>query len=433
MEIKVIGSGYVGSTLAASLADLGHLVTAIDIDEDVVAAINDGRAPIHEPGLDELIAEHAGTTLRATTTYDSVADADVTFLAIQTPAREDGSIDTGVLEAAAEMTGEALANSGDHHLVVAKSTVVPPALADVRAALRRGLGEDLATDDTGLVAFGTNPEFLREGTAVEDFTHPDKLVVGTDVDWAHERLEAVFEPLLERHDAPVVRTDPETAMMIKYANNAFLAAKVSLINDLGNVCKEFSLDAYEVADAIGLDHRISEHFLRSGLGWGGSCFPKDTAALIAAAQEAGYDPAMLTAAVEVNDRQPERLLDILASHVDLEGARIAVLGLAFKPGTDDVRHSRAIPVIEGLLDRGADVVAYDPVATDNMRERFPDIEYAGSAAEALSGADGAAVVTGWDEFRALDAEFDAMTSPVVVDGRRIVEPTDELIYEGLTW
>ena len=433
MEINVIGSGYVGSTLAASLADLGHHVTAIDIDEDVVAAINDGRAPIHEPGLGELIAEHAGTTLRATTTYDSVADTDVTFLAIQTPAREDGSIETEILEAAAEMTGEALTESGDRHLVVTKSTVVPPALSHVRAALRRGLGEELATDDTGRVAFGTNPEFLREGTAVEDFAHPDKLVVGTDVDWARERLEAVYAPLLERHDAPVVRTDPETAMMIKYANNAFLAAKVSLVNDLGNVCKEFGIDTYEVADAIGLDHRISDQFLRSGLGWGGSCFPKDTAALIAAAREAGYDPAMLTAAIEVNDRQPERLLDLLASHVDLEGARIAVLGLAFKLGTDDVRHSRAVPVIEGLLERGATVVAYDPVATDNMRVRFPDVEYADSAAEALSDADGAAIVTGWDEFAALDEEFDTMAAPLVVDGRRIVDPTADVIYEGLTW
>ena len=434
MRINVVGSGYVGTTLASSLAALGHEVTAIDIDPDVVATINGGRAPIHEPGLDDLVAEHAGDRLRATTEYDAVADADVTFLAIQTPSREDGGIDTGALAAAARSTGEALAGGTDRHLVVVKSTVVPPAVADVREALAAGLGEPLATEgQDGRVAFGTNPEFLREGSAVEDFRAPDKLVFGTDVQWAGDLLDDVYAPITAEHDAAVIHTDPETGMMIKYANNAFLAAKVSLINDLANACKEFGIDAYEVADAIGLDGRIGERFLRSGLGWGGSCFPKDTNALIAAAEAAGYEPAMLNAAVEVNDRQPERLLDLLASYVDLDGARVAVLGLAFKPGTDDVRNSRAVPVIEGLHERGAEVVAYDPVAMDNMRELVPDVTYAESAAAALDGADGALLVTDWDEFAALDAEFDAMADPVVIDGRRGVEPREGITYEGLTW
>ncbi|MXR40804.1 nucleotide sugar dehydrogenase [Halobaculum sp. WSA2] len=433
MRINVVGSGYVGTTLAASLADLGHEVTAIDIDEEIVAALNDGRAPIHEPELDDLVAEHAGDRLRATTSYDDVPEADVTFLAIQTPSREDGSIDTGALCAAAEMTGEALAEGSDRHLVVVKSTVAPPSLPEVADALEKGLGEALAGDGGNRVAFGANPEFLREGTAVSDFREPDKLVFGTTVEWAAELLDDVYAPLLAEHDAPIVRTDPATAMMIKYANNAFLAAKVSLINDLGNVCKEFGVDTYEVAEAIGLDDRIGERFLRSGLGWGGSCFPKDTNALITAAEATGYVPAILNAAVEVNDRQPERLVDLLQDEVDLAGARIAVLGLAFKPGTDDVRNSRAIPVIEALQKRGAAVVAYDPVATENMREHFPDLEYADSATDALTGADGAAVVTDWDEFAALDSEFDAMADPVVVDGRRVIERREGLTYEGLTW
>ncbi|WP_435063662.1 UDP-glucose 6-dehydrogenase AglM [Halobaculum sp. EA56] len=433
MRINVVGSGYVGTTLAASLADLGHEVTAIDIDEAVVAALNDGRAPIHEPGLDELVAEHAGGRLRATTSYDDVPAADVTFLAIQTPSREDGSIDTGALRAAAETTGEALAGGDDRHLVVVKSTVAPPSLPGVADALATGLGEPLAGDGADRVAFGANPEFLREGTAVSDFREPDKLVFGTDVDWADELLDDVFAPLLAEHDAPVVRTDPATAMTIKYANNAFLAAKVSLINDIGNACKAFGVDTYEVAEAIGLDDRIGERFLRSGLGWGGSCFPKDISALISSAEGEGYSPPMLRAAVEVNDGQPARLVAMLADHVDLDGARIAVLGLAFKPGTDDVRNSRAIPVIEALRERGATVVAYDPVATENMRERFPDLEYADSAADALDGADGAAVVTDWDEFAALDSEFDAMADPVVVDGRRVIERREGITYEGLTW
>jgi len=440
MRVTVVGSGYVGTTLAACLADAGHDVTAVDIDQDVVDALNDGRAAIHEPGLDDLLAEHAGDRLRATTEYDGVPDADVTFLAIGTPSREDGSIDLGPLTAAAEMTGEAIAGGSersaaagdpeDRHLVVVKSTITPPGVREVREALRAGAG-----DAADRVELATNPEFLREGSAVDDFQHPDKLVFGADSDWATDRLEALYEPLLDATDGdvPVIRTDPETAVMIKYANNAFLASKISLANDLGNVCKRFGIDAYEVMDAVGLDDRIGARFLRSGVGWGGSCFPKDVDAIRAAAREAGYEPPMLDAAVAVNDGQPERMLELLDSHVDVAGERVAVLGLAFKPGTDDTRNSRAIPIVEGLRARGAEVVGYDPVATDAMRERFPDLAYADSAAAALEGAAAALVVTDWDEFAALDEAFDAMADPVVIDGRRIIERRDGLTYEGLTW
>ncbi|WP_306059296.1 UDP-glucose 6-dehydrogenase AglM [Natronococcus wangiae] len=428
MDISVIGSGYVGTTIATCLPELGHDVTAIDIDEAIVEALNQGRSPIDEPGLDELLAEHAEDRLEATTSYDAVPASDVTFLAIGTPSNDDGSIDLTALEAAAEATGEALADKSERHLVVVKSTVTPTSIEDViEPAVRRG------ADGNENVEVGVNPEFLREGSAVADFTHPDKLVFGTNSEWAMDELRAVFEPLLEDHDAHVVETDPQTASMIKYANNAFLAAKISLVNDLGNVCKEFDLDAYEVMDAIGLDDRISEQFLRSGVGWGGSCFPKDVNAIIAAARAEGYDPTLLEAAVDVNDRQPERMLELLADHVDLDGARIAVLGLSFKPRTDDVRNSRAIPTIELLRERGAEIVAYDPVAIERMRERFPGLEYADSAADALEGADGTVVVTDWDEFATLDEEFDAMASPVVVDGRRIIRRRDGIAYEGLTW
>jgi len=916
MRVTVVGSGYVGTTLAACLADAGHDVTAVDIDPDVVAAINDGHAAIHEPGLDDLLAEHAGDRLRATTEYESVPDADVTFLAIGTPSNEDGSIDLGALSAAAEMTGEALAAGGegagpsvatpdDRHLVVVKSTITPPGVGRVREALLEGAG-----DAADRVELATNPEFLREGSAVDDFQHPDKLVFGTESEWATERLEELYEPLLAAtdSDAPVIRTDPETAVMIKYANNAFLASKISLANDLGNVCKRFGIDAYEVMDAVGLDDRIGAKFLRSGVGWGGSCltgdqrvlakddegtrfltfeeffdryvdedaahvddvavlsydkegnstfkpvlgatrrdyddelrriqtkmskevtvtedhpmlvvegndlvvreagsltetdqlpvqtnvsvdpvshfdlieliaddpnfptdevylkpdfdlsdrkdhlrnvldgynrrhsydrvhefcrnnylsldvfleyedeiefdrkalslyttrgggqtyvpaivsadeafwrfigyyiseghvnddesghgsttrrrvalsfhptdepecvsdvesyfeslgirhmtrqretttqievssrifarflerlgcgtgsytaalpdavyqepeshrkavlsglfrgdghiaypshsnavvyeygsvseeliagmqlllhsigiipsyktstsakstkpahflrvssseqidqlkelfldtdiakidrrldnyakqiaptghtdggshtavrvrdietvdldepisvyslevdddhtfvttdgiavhncFPKDVDAIRAAARDAGYEPALLDAAVAVNDGQPERMLELLDAHVEVAGKRVAVLGLAFKPGTDDIRNSRAIPIIEGLQARGADVVGYDPVATENARERFPDIEYADSAAAALDGASAALAVTDWDEFAALDDAFDAMADPVVIDGRRVIDRREGLTYEGLTW
>jgi UDPglucose 6-dehydrogenase len=282
-----------------------------------------------------------------------------------------------------------------------------------------------------------NPEFLRMGTAVADFLDPGKVVFGVDGDdRALDAMRTVYGPLLSAAgDPPVVETGVREAEMIKYANNAFLASKVSLINDVGNVCKELGVDTYEVAEAIGLDDRIGAKFLRSGLGWGGSCFPKDTAAIVAAAREAGYDPPVLNAAVEVNDRQPERLLSLLDRHVDVAGKRVAVLGLAFKPGTDDVRETRALPVIEGLRDRGADVVAYDPVAVESMREAHPDlgIDYAASAADALDGAAACAVVTDWPEFGDIDRAFDAMATPVVVDGRRVVERREGIVYEGLTW
>jgi UDPglucose 6-dehydrogenase len=432
MKVSIVGSGYVGTTVAGCFADLGHEVVAIDVDEDVVAAVNDGRAPIHEPGLDELIAEYGGDRLRATTDYAAVRDTEVTVLALPTPSNDDGSIDRSIVTQGAESVGAALAETDGDHLVVVKSTVVPgtteevlvPALEDA-AETTVGEGVDVAT----------NPEFLREGSAVSDFLAPDKIVFGAAKEDAVEILRSLFEPLVADADPepPVVETGIREAEIIKYANNAFLAAKVSLINEIGNVCKEYGIDAYEVAEAIGFDDRIGAKFLRSGVGWGGSCFGKDTAAIIAAARDRDYDPAMLEAAVEVNDRQPQRLLGLLDDHVDVAGDRAAVLGLSFKPGTDDVRDSRAIPVIEGLLDRGANVAAYDPVATDSMRERFPDVEYAPSPVEALDGAVAALVVTDWDEFAALDEEFDAMDRPVVVDGRRIVERRDGITYEGLTW
>jgi UDPglucose 6-dehydrogenase len=431
MNVGIVGSGYVGTTVAACFAELGHRVTNVDVDESVVETIEAGQSPVDEPRLDELLARHGGDRLRATTDYAALRDTDAVFLALPTPSNEDGSVDASYVEAGAESLGSVL-TTGEYPVVAVKSTVVPGVVEErVLDALESASGL-VAGEDFGLA---TNPEFLREGSAVDDFLDPDKVVFGTmdGDDRSLDRLRAVFDPLVERSDAAVVETGTREAMMIKYANNAFLAAKVSLINELGNVCKEYGVDAYEVADAIGLDDRIGAKFLRSGVGWGGSCFPKDVAALVAAARERGYEPELLQAAVNVNDRQPGRLLALLDRHVDVAGERVAVLGLAFKPHTDDVRNSRSIPVVEGLSERGAHVVAYDPVAAENMRERFPDLDCADSAAAALDGASAAVVVTDWPEFADLDAEFDAMATPVVVDGRRIVERRDGIVYEGLTW
>lgn len=431
MNVSIVGSGYVGTTVAACLTDIGHDVWNIDIDEDVVESLNNGVAPIYEPGLGELIERYGGGRLQATTDYSVLAETDVTFLALPTPSNPDGSIDLTAMKQGAKSVGEILATKDDYHVVVVKSTVIPgTADEELLPILESASGKKEGTD-FGVVV---NPEFLREGSAVDDFMEPDKIVIGSDGDGrALDRLADLYEPIVVQWDVPVVETARREAEMIKYANNAFLAAKVSLINDLGNICKEFGVDAYEVADAIGRDDRIGEQFLRSGVGWGGSCFPKDVAALIAASREEGYEPQMLDAAVSVNDNQPERLLSLLEEHAAIAGERVAVLGLSFKPGTDDIRNSRAIPTIEGLLSRNASVVAYDPVAMPEMQERFPEIEYADSPAEALDGAVGAVVTTDWDEFAALDSEFDRMAQPVIVDGRRVITRRDGLTYEGLTW
>ena len=430
MHVSVIGSGYVGTTVAACFADLGHEVVAIDVDEEVVETLSAGESPVHEPGLDELIGDHAGSRLRATTDYEAASETDVTFLALPTPANEDGSNDLSYMAAGARGLGEVLPEDGDH-LVVVKSTVVPGTTEDVIAPAVADAG-GLTEGEDFRVAM--NPEFLRMGTAVADFQDPHKVVLGATDERAYETLGEVFGPLVEETGAPVVETGLREAEMIKYANNAFLASKVSLINDIGNVCKEYDVDAYDIADALALDDRIGGKFLRSGLGYGGSCFPKDVKAIICAAKEAGYEPPLLEATVEVNDLQPGRLLDLVDEHTDVDGRRVAVLGLSFKPGTGDVRGTRALPVIEGLQARGADVVAYDPVAGENFREAYDvDVEYADSTAEALDGAVAAVVATDWDEFEALDGEFDRMAERVVVDGRHVITRREGLTYEGLTW
>ena len=434
MRLSIIGSGYVGTTIAACFADLGHDVVNIDIDKEIVETINSGQSPIHETGLDELIAAHAGADgtgrLRATTDYDAIHDTDVTFLCLPTPQNDDGSIDLSIMEAGATQLGETLAEKSDWHTVIVKSTVVPGSTEDVITPILEAESDTTAGTDFGV---GMNPEFLREGTAVDDFLHPNKVVLGADDDRALADAHDVFDPLIVQADAPIVEADTRTAEMIKYANNGFLAAKISLINDIGNICKELEIDAYEVADAIGLDDRIGEQFLRSGVGWGGSCFPKDVAAIRATARDHGYDPLMLDAATELNNHQPDRLVDLLTDHITLDNAQIAVLGLAFKPGTDDMRSSQAIPVIQRLQADGATVTVYDPVAEENAKAYLDDVTYTDSAPDALADADGAVVVTGWDEFATLDEAFDAMANPVVVDGRRIIERRDGITYEGLTW
>ncbi len=424
MKVSVVGSGYVGTTAAACLAELGHTVVNVDVDEDVVDSLNSGETPIHEPGLDSLVAEHGGNRLQATTDYSEIADTDVTLVCLPTPSRDDGGVDTSVVVEGARGIGEAIADRDGFHVVAVKSTVVPGTVdGEVVPALEEASGE---IEDEGF-GVASNPEFLREGSAVDDFLHPDKVVVGARDDRVFDVMQELYRPLLDGSDAEYVETGVREAEAIKYANNAFLAAKISVVNEIANVCKEAGVDSYEVFDAVGLDHRISSNFTRSGLGWGGSCFPKDVDALRAFAREEGYEPDLLDAVVDVNDLQPRRLVSLLSDNVELNGSRVAVLGLSFKPETDDVRNSRALDVIPRLVERGSDVVVYDPEAMENAREALDvEVEYAASAEEAVDDADAVVVATDWPEFDGLDTG-DAF----VVDGRRVDVDADR--YEGLTW
>lgn len=430
--VAVVGSGYVGTTLAACLADFGHDVVAIDIDTSVVDTINDARSPISEPGLEPLLEAHVGEQLHATTDHEAILDADATFLAVDTPAQDDGSLDAGALLAATEDVGDVLSQTDEDHLVVVKSTVLPEIVEDgVLPALADTSGREI---DGGLDV-AVNPEFLREGTAVSDLLNPDRIVIGAEHERPADLLEALYQPLIETADPSVYHTNRRTASLIKYANNAFLATKLSFINDLGGLCRSYDVDTYAVAEGIGLDARIDDDYLQAGLGWGGSCLPKDTAALRWAAADRGHPLSVVEAAIEVNERQPDRLLALLRERVDVTDRRVAVLGLAFKPDTDDIRNSRAVPVIEGLQALGASVVAFDPDAgaVDAMAERFPSVTYADDLSTALDGAVAACVATDWPAFAALGDHLEVMDRPLVIDGRRVVEPTDEMEYVGLSW
>ena len=421
MNVSIIGTGYVGTVTGACLAELGHDVICVDIDQQKVDWINAGIAPIHEPGLSELLKKHAEIRLRATTDYnDAIPNSDLTFICVGTPSGEDGRIDLSIVRSASKSIGKALSDKRSYHVVVVKSTVVPETTEKVVAPLVRGEN----------VGIAMNPEFLREGKAVYDFMNPDKIVVGGD-----PRAVEMVASLYEGIPCEITRTDIRTAEMIKYANNSFLAAKISFANEIGNICKKLGIDVYDVMSAIGKDFRISEHFLNAGAGFGGSCFPKDVRALIGKAEELGYDPMLLNAVIEVNEEQPIRMVKLLVEHIgDLRNRRIAVLGLAFKNDTDDIRESRSIPVITELLNLGAQVSAYDPLAELNMRKIFPEIDYCESALDALNGADACLIMTEWDEFRSLDKEFDAMKNLVVIDGRRVVSlDHGRGIYEGICW
>ncbi len=405
------------------LAELGHSVDLIEIDDAKVASLNSGRSPIYEEGLEEMLVKHINHNLTVTPDYDNMCNTDATFVCVGTPSSSDGSADLSMIKSASSSIGEALMGSRKYHVVVVKSTVPPGTTERVVIPLVLE-NRHLKNQDIG---FAMNPEFLREGRAIQDFMRPDRIIIGSADDKAGDFIESIYKGL----NVPMIRTGLTEAEMVKYASNAFLATKISFSNEVGNICKDLGIDVYEVMKGVGMDHRINPYFLNAGAGFGGSCFPKDVSALIHLAENLDEDPILLKSVMTINELQPKRLVDLLEKRIGhLSGKRVAVLGLAFKDNTDDVRASRSIYVISELKRRGARVAAYDPKANNSMQSILSDVDYCQNAAEALNNADACLVMTEWPEFSALEREFDRMKTKVIIEGRRILSCAG---FEGICW
>ncbi len=412
MDITVVGVGYVGLTTGVAFAELGNNVRLIDIDKEKIEKIRKGIAPIYEEGLQEMLQRNMDR-IKATTTYNEIDD--IVFVCVGTPSLPDGSINLSYVKEAVENA----ARNMEEGIIVIKSTVFPGTTEKI---LR-----PIAEKYSNKISLAMNPEFLREGKALHDFMHPDRIVIGARDEKTAEMLKELYKPI----DAPILVTNPTVAELIKYASNAFLATKISFANEIGNLAKMLGIDVYEVMKGVAMDHRISPYFLNAGVGFGGSCFPKDLKALRAGAKKLGYDMRLIDAVLKINEEQPLRLLKILEKYVELEGSIIAILGLAFKANTDDVRESRAIPIIKELLKRGAKIKAYDPMAMENMKKIFPEIEYCNSIEKAIENADACLILTDWKEFEEIN--FDAMKRKIVIEGRRILKNKEGIIYEGVCW
>ena len=438
MRVSVVGTGYVGLVSGVCLAHVGHEVVCVDLDEHKVARINAGDSPIHEDGLPELLGEVIGSRLRATSDLaGAVRSTDVTILAVGTPFGED-RIDLGQVRSAAQQVGEALRGIDRYHVVVVKSTVVPGTTDEVVGpALEEGSGRRIGAD----IGLAMNPEFLREGVAVDDFLQPDRIVLG-GVD--ERTIDVLGELYAVFTETPVLRTDPRTAEMVKYTSNALLATLISFSNEIGNLCGELGTDVVEVLEGVHLDRRFSPvvdgrrvapgmlTYLAAGVGFGGSCFPKDVKALVAHGESLGAAMPLLHSVLDVNDAQAQVLLVRLARHLELQGARIAVLGAAFKPGTDDVRESPALKVVPALTAAGAHVVLHDPIALANARATLGDdhVDYQVDLGMALDGADAVLLVTAWPAYAEVPTLLADRDVPVV-DGRRMLESGAVIRYDGI--
>jgi UDPglucose 6-dehydrogenase len=428
--VGVIGTGYVGLVSAAGFAELGSEVWCVDIDAEKVARLQGGEVPIYEPGLEEMLARNSARLHFSTELAPALEHARLLFVAVGTPPTHSGDADLAAVNAVVEE----MPNS-DRHALVMKSTVPCGTGATIQRVFRER-GKEAMT-------YVSCPEFLKEGSAVKDFMHPDRVVVGDDGDWAGEAVVELYRSLLSgahggRGSGELVRTDVASAEMIKLAANAFLATKISFINEIANVCEETGADVIEVARGVGLDDRIGPRFLQAGIGYGGSCFTKDVSALKLLAANSGYHFQLLNAVTEVNELQKRRVVSKLERHLgDLAGKRVAMLGLAFKPETDDMRGASSLVLAARLQAEGAHVRVYDPIAEDEARRLMPQLDYAPGAMDALADADAVVLVTEWPEFMGLDWSqvSETMRGNVVIDGRNALDRdavrAAGLMYEGI--
>ncbi len=419
MHICVVGTGYVGLVTGACLADFGIDVTCVDNDRAKIDLLLDGRVPIYEPGLEALVEKNAraGRLHFSTELAPSVENALAIFIAVGTPPREDGSADLSYVVQVAESIAD---NLNGYKVVVTKSTVPIGTGQLIERIIRE------RTNGQHPFSVVSNPEFLREGSAIEDFMRPDRVVIGARDEQAIAIMKDIYSPLY-RIETPFVITNVESSELIKYASNAFLATKITFINEVAELCERLGADVHHVAKGMGLDRRIGPKFLHPGPGYGGSCFPKDTHALAEIARESGRPFEIVETVIAVNDRIKERAIDRVHSALgaDLSGKVIAILGLSFKPETDDMRDSASIPLVEALLAGGATVQAFDPVAMDRARELLPpDVVYCGDSYDAAEGADALVIVTEWNQFRSLDMRriHDRLRQPVVIDLRNVYDP-----------
>lgn len=431
LKLTMIGMGYVGLVTGAAFAKHGFDTTCTTTTPEKAERLNKGITPFYEPGLDELVKDvvDKGLFHGSTDNISCVKNSDITFICVGTPSMQDGSIDLGHVEKAAADIGKALAEMDTYHVVVAKSTITPSTTDSLILPVLEEKSGKKVGNDFGLCM---NPEFLREGAALQDSLHPDRIVVGGYDKRSIDMVMRVYEGF----DCPKFETDLRTAEMIKYGANCLLATKITFANEFANICEFFGVDVYEMMKGVGMDFRINPAFLNAGVGFGGSCFPKDVNAITAVAKSKGYTPRILNAILDVNKTQPLRIIDIAEKKAGgLSNKRIALLGLSFKPDTDDVRYTRALPIAETLLEKGAEVIAYDPKAMDNFKKLTEKpITYVSSAKEALKDADICIIQSDWSEFKSLKPEDfkGLMKKPLIIDGRRTYDPKN-LLERGVTY
>ena len=426
-KITFVGTGYVGLVGGAGISEFGHQVTCADIDQNKIERLKAGEIPIYEPGLESLVKQNVakGRLCFSHDVPESIQNADIIFVAVGTPQGSNGEANLSAIESVAKTIGK---NLNGYKIICTKSTVPIGTGKRIEEIIR-------SVNPNGDFDYVSNPEFLREGAAVKDFLHPDRVVIGTRTQKAIDVMGEVYRPLYI-NETPIISTTVETAEMIKYAANAFLSLKISYINEIANLCESVGADVHEVARAMGLDGRISAKFLHPGPGYGGSCFPKDTHALAATGQKNSSPLLTVEAAIKTNASQKVRMVDKLKRLMggSFKGKTVAVLGLAFKPQTDDVREAASIVIVSNLAESGATVQAYDPIAMDNFKNHFPNIQYFGSWQDAVKNADACILLTEWNEFRGMDLNElkDLMNNPVLLDTKNIIS-IQELESMGFTY